>query len=180
MVSDGFEVSQLRQPRNLLNHAGAATFVVASGHGSVTGIVGSQKKIQVPVDIRLKSAAAQDFHGLVLPGGKESSKRLSRSADALRFVTDFMRAGKPVAAIGEALGLLFRTGMLRGRILSPTCFGEAHSKMRTNYREQELVVTAGRCNDVGAFCREMVHVLARLREHLSAAAGMGAPSLLHS
>jgi protease I len=64
---------------------------------------------QVPVDVPLKSAKAQDFHALLLlPGGRTSATRLSTNNDAVEFVRDFIHACKPVAAIGEGLEFFFR------------------------------------------------------------------------
>jgi protease I len=56
---------------------------------------------EIAVDIPLKSAKANDFHALLLPGGMMSNDHLRTNPQAVQLVKHFMEGGKPVAAIGH-------------------------------------------------------------------------------
>jgi len=171
LVGDGFEELELLDPRSTLDHAGAAMFVIAPSKTSVTGWNLGREEKQVPVDIPLKSAKAQDFHSLLLPGGRTSATRLSTNNDTVEFVRDFIHAGKPVAAIGEGVGILLQAGVLRGRRVTLGLLSEEDLKNAgAIYTNENLVrdgnlITARKLDDVSAFSREMTHLLADLRQH---------------
>lgn len=171
LVSNGFDESELLAPRLALDQAGAATFVIAPTEDKVTGSDQRLANKQVSVDIPLKSAKAEDFHALFLPGGTTNANHLGLNPEALQFVHNFMQAGKPVAAIGEGPAILLKTGTLRGRTLTSSAFLEGNlRKAGASYVDEEIVcdgnlITARTCDDVSAFSHEMIRVLAELREH---------------
>jgi protease I len=171
LVSDGFEASELLDSRWILDRAGAATFVIAPGKDRVVGSDKGEAQKQVPIDIPLESAKPEDFHALFLPGGRANVEHLAIDAKAVQFAKDFMQAGKPVAAIGEAPTILLRTGTLGGRTITAGVSLEADLKMAAvNCIDKDVVcegnlITARRLDDVSAFNREMTRVFAGLREH---------------
>ncbi|MXV49318.1 protease, partial [Xanthomonas sp. LMG 8993] len=70
LATDGFEQSELQEPKRLLESWGAQVDVIAPGEA--TSIRGWNKKDwgdSVPVDKRLQQAQAGDYDALVLPGG---------------------------------------------------------------------------------------------------------------
>jgi protease I len=146
-------------------------FVIAPSKDRVTGWNLGREEKQVPVDIPLKSAKAEDFHALLLPGGRTSATRLSHNDDAIEFVRDFVGAGKPVAAIGEGVGILLQAGVLRGRRVTLGLLSEEDLKNAgAIYTQENLVrdgnlITARRLEDVSAFIREMIDLLADLWQH---------------
>jgi protease I len=171
LVSDGFEASELLESRRTLDHHGAATFVIAPSRDRIVGSDEEQGQKQVPIDIPLKSAKPKDFHALFLPGGDANANHLATNDKAVGFVKDFMEAGKPVAAIGEASAILLQTGALQGRTISADALLEADlRKAGANYIDKDVVcdgnlITARSLDDISAFDREMTHVFAGLREH---------------
>jgi protease I len=54
----------------------------------------------------------------VLPGGTANLERLRATPAAVAFVKAFIDADKPVAAIGEAPGILVQADVVRGRTLT--------------------------------------------------------------
>jgi protease I len=86
-------------------------------------------------------------------------------------VQDFMQAGKPVASIGEGSAILLKTGALGGRTLTSGASLEGDlRKAGANYVDKDVVcdgnlITARTRGDGSAFNREMIRVLADLREH---------------
>lgn len=57
------------------------------------------------VDIPLDKANADDYDGLLLPGGVMNPDNLRADQKAVSFVRHFFEAGKPIAAICHGPGL---------------------------------------------------------------------------
>jgi protease I len=171
LVSDGFKEFELLDTRRALDQAGAATFVVGTTKQKVRGINPAGGEAEVPVDIPLESAMPQDFHALLLPGGSTNVNNLSGRADAIEFVKAFMLGGKPVAAIGEAVIALAKTGTLRGRTLTSNPSLEQDLKttgatyLNTNVVCDGNLITARSLDDLPAFDRELIQTLKVLRVH---------------
>jgi protease I len=104
LATDGFEQTELLEPKMALEDAGAATFVVAPSEDKIKGWNNQNWGTELPVDIPLKSAKAEDFHALLLPGGVMNPDHLRMDENAVRFVKDFVDLGKPVAAICHGRG----------------------------------------------------------------------------
>jgi protease I len=171
LLSDGFAESELMESRRALDHAGAATFVIADNKEKVKGWDHLKTEKQVPVDIPLQSARPADFYALLLPGGTANGVTLSLNRPALHFLGEFMRAAKPVAAIGEGLLPLLQSGALRGRrVASPPSMKADLQKAGAQWEDAEVVcdgnlITSRGYGDVPAFNREMIRVFAGVREH---------------
>lgn len=99
LVTDGFEQSELLEPRKALDDAGATTLVVSPAGAKVKGWNHKDWGKEVSVDVALDSANAEDFNALLLPGGVMNPDQLRMNPRAIEFVKSFTKAGKPVAAI---------------------------------------------------------------------------------
>lgn len=64
LATDGFEQAELLEPKLALEKAGAATFVVAPSENRIKAWNVKEWGVDVPVDIPLKKAKAEDFHAL--------------------------------------------------------------------------------------------------------------------
>ncbi len=69
LVTDGFEQVELLEPRKALDEAGATTKVVSPAGKKVKGWNHKEWGNEVPVDVALDSAKAEEFDALLLPGG---------------------------------------------------------------------------------------------------------------
>jgi protease I len=171
LVSDGFEEFELLKPKRALDDAGAATFVIAPTKDTVAGSNQGRGEAQVPVDIHLNSAKPEDFHALLLPGGSTSAKQLAADNDVVDFVNHFLRAGKPVGIIGEGVAILTQAGALHSRAVASAGFLQAvPGELFANSTGTGVVcsgnmIVARDLDDVPALSREMIRVLAELREH---------------
>jgi protease I len=171
LVSDGFAESELRESRRVLDHAGAATFVISDSKDRVKGWDQLKTEKQIPIDISLQSARPADFHALLLPGGTTNAATLTLNRPALHFLGEFMQAGKPVAAIGEALLPLLQSGFLRARrVASPPSMKSDLQNAGAQWEDAEVacdrnLITSRGYDDVPAFNREMIRVFAEVREH---------------
>lgn len=113
LATDGFELSELRSPKDALLAAGATIKLVSIKSGSIKGWSGGNWDGTETVDLTLDDADA--FDALLLPGGVINPDKLRMNAGAVAFVRSFMDAKKPVAAICHGPWLLAEADVVRGR-----------------------------------------------------------------
>jgi protease I len=170
LVADGFEQVELTDPRKALEDAGADTKVVSPADGRVKGWDHKDWGDEISVDIALKTAKADDFDALLLPGGVMNPDHLRMDRDAMHFVRDFFDAGKPVAAICHGPWSLVEVDVLRGRTL--TSWPSLKTDIRNaggNWVDKEVVnyrglVTSRKPDDIPAFNREMISLFSQSAE----------------
>jgi len=122
LATDGFEQSELIEPRRALDEAGAKTQVVSPKTGEIRGWNHTDWGRSVNVDIALDGARAEDYDALLLPGGVMNPDKLRMNPQAVAFVKAFFDAGKPVAAICHGPWTVLEAGFARGRRrCRPTC-----------------------------------------------------------
>ncbi len=171
LATDGFEHVELLEPKMALENAGAATFIVAPSEDKIKGWNRQEWGRDVPVDIPLKSAKAEDFHALFLPGGVMNPDELRMDQTAVGFVKDFVDLEKPVAAICHGPWTILEAGAVRGRPM--TSWRSLKSDLQNagaNWIDREVVcdgkfVPSRKPEDIPAFDREMIRVFAAEREH---------------
>ena len=118
LVADGFEQSELEQPRAALEEAGAETQIVSPEKDQVKGWDHDKFGDAFKVDVKLKSANANDYDALLLPGGVMNPDKLRTLPEAVSFVRSFFEAGKPVAAICHGPQILIEANVVQGRKLT--------------------------------------------------------------
>ncbi len=118
LAVDGFEQSELLQPRTALAEAGAEVVVVSPLPGPLRGWDHDRWGASVPVDLPLNAARAADFAALVLPGGVMNPDRLRMDAQAVAFVRGFVSCNQPIAAICHGPWTLIEADGVRGRHLT--------------------------------------------------------------
>ncbi len=166
LVTDGFEQVEMTEPRKALNEAGAKTVLIAPQKDSVQGMDHDEKGSKFPVDLKLESASPSDFDALLLPGGVANPDRLRMIPNAVQFVQEFARAGKPIAAICHGPWLLVEADLARGRRL--TSWPSLKTDIRNaggQWEDREVVtdhllVTSRKPADIPAFTREMTALFA--------------------
>jgi protease I len=166
LVADGFEQVELTEPKKALEEAGAETRIVSPSQGKVKGWDHTDWGKELPVDVPLGQARADEFDALLLPGGVMSPDRLRRKPEAQRFVKAFFDAGKPVAAICHGPWTLIDAGVARGRkMTSYETIQEDLKNAGVEWVDQEVVedgnlVTSRKPDDIPAFNRAMVKLFA--------------------
>lgn len=166
LVTDGFEQSELEQPRAALEAAGADTAVVSPKTDTVRGWDEDDFGDQVKVDVPLKDALASDYDALLLPGGVMNPDSLRTVPEAVQFVRHFFDAGKPVAAICHGPQLLIEADVVRGRRLT------SYPSLKTDLRNagaqwvdeavvtDQGLVTSRRPADIPRFNEKMIEEIA--------------------
>lgn len=162
LVDNGFEQSELMEPRKALEEAGAKIEIVSPQSGKVKGWQHTNWGDEVPVDRRLDEAKADDYDALLLPGGVMNPDKLRTNATAVRFVKHFVESGKPIASICHGPWTLIEAGGVRGRKV--TSWPSLQSDLRNagaEWVDQEVVtdrglVTSRKPDDIPAFNRKMI------------------------
>ena len=115
LATNGFEQSELMEPRRLLKEAGFDVDVVSPESGEIRGWKKKDWGDTVPVDVALDAASADDYAALVVPGGQINPDLLRMQPKAVDFVRAFGDSGKPLAAICHGPWLLVEAGVAKGR-----------------------------------------------------------------
>ncbi|HEY8509523.1 MAG TPA: type 1 glutamine amidotransferase domain-containing protein [Steroidobacteraceae bacterium] len=169
LAAEGFEQSELFEPKKALEEAGAEVRIVSPATGEVQGWKHFDKGDKVRVDVPLDQANADEFDALMLPGGVANPDQLRMNPKAVEFVRKFFEAGKPVAAICHAPWTLVEADVVRGRTVTSwpslkTDLINAGAK----WVDQEVVVdnglvTSRKPADLPAFNRKMIEEFAEGR-----------------
>jgi len=114
IATDGFEDSELTEPKNAVEDAGAEVTVISDHTGVITGEDGTE----ITVDFTIEDIEPSDYDGLLLPGGVGNPDVLRQNEIVIDFVREFVESGKPVAAICHAPWLLVEAGVVKGRTLT--------------------------------------------------------------
>ncbi len=118
MATDGFERSELLEPKKALEEAGARVAVIAPHEGLIRAMEKHQWANEVKVDVVTAEAIPEDYDALVLPGGVLNPDKLRLDPDAVRLVREMELAGKPIAAICHGPWMLIEADVVRGRTLT--------------------------------------------------------------
>lgn len=169
LVDNGFEQSELVEPRKALQEAGAKADIVSPQSGKVKGWQHTNWGDEIPVDVALDSAKPEDYDALLLPGGVMNPDKLRGNANAVKFVKHFVDSGKPIAAICHGPWTLIEAGGVRGRKM--TSWPSLQTDLKNagaNWVDQEVVtdnglVTSRKPDDIPAFNRKMIEEFAEGR-----------------
>lgn len=115
LATNGFEESELREPKKALEAAGATVHIISEKSGEIKSWADGNWSKSYKVDKTLNEVSQDDYNALVLPGGVMNPDTLRRNEDAVRFTKSFFENKKPVAAICHAPWLLVEAGVLQGR-----------------------------------------------------------------
>jgi protease I len=118
LATDGVEQVELVEPRKALEDAGATTELVSFEEGDIQGFDHLDHADKLKVDRTLSDVSADDYDGLLIPGGVANGDFLRADEDAVKFTADFAKAHKPIAAICHAPWVLVEAGIVKGRTIT--------------------------------------------------------------
>jgi protease I len=167
LATDMVEQVELTEPWKAVEQAGATPELVSLEDGEIKGFNHYDKAGTFQVDRTVDKASADDYDGLVLPGGVGNPDTLRMDENAVAFVRGFVEGGKPVAVICHGPWTLVEADVVRGRTL--TSFPSVKTDIRNaggNWVDEEVVVDDGlissrKPDDLPAFCAALVEELAR-------------------
>ncbi|MBO0705783.1 MAG: type 1 glutamine amidotransferase [Candidatus Dormibacteraeota bacterium] len=170
LAANGVEQVELTEPRGAVEEAGASTQLLSVQPGQIQAMnqdIYPGDRFQV--DGLVGDASADDYDALLLPGGAVNPDTLRQDRAAVGFVREFVRSGKPVAAICHAPWTLVEADVVRNRTL--TSFPSVRTDVRNaggSWVDQEVVVDRGLVtsrgpDDLEAFCSKVVEEFAEGR-----------------
>lgn len=167
LATDGFEQSELTEPRKALEQAGAKTIVIAPRSGSIKGWNHTDWGQSVKVDQTLDQANPNEFDALVLPGGVMNPDHLRMTPKAVDFVREFAGSGKPIAAICHGPWTLIEAGVVKGKTMTswPSITTDLINA-GARWVDQEVVsdgqfITSRKPDDIPAFNRTLIEAISR-------------------
>ena len=162
LATDGVEQVELTEPRRALEAEGATVHLVSIERGEIQGMHHMDKGDRFRVDREVRSARAEDYDALVLPGGVANPDILRTDPDAVALVRAFVNAGKPVGAICHGPWTLVEADAVRGRTLTswPSLKTDIRNAGGTWVDEEAVVdqglVTSRKPDDLPAFNAKMI------------------------
>lgn len=162
MATDGFEQSELFEPRKALLDAGYDVTLASVALDPIQGMEHDEKGDTITPDIVLGDVQPDDYDMLVLPGGVANPDTLRMEKDAIDIIQAFFDRDATVAAICHAPSLLAEADVLDGRKVT------SWPSIRTDLRnagaqvvDQEVVIdgnliTSRNPDDIPAFNKAIV------------------------
>jgi protease I len=174
LAADGVEQVELEKPREAVEAAGASTELLSLETGEIQAMnhdIEPGEKIKV--DKAISEASADDYDGLILPGGTVNPDKLRQSKDVISFLQTYFKAKKPVGVICHGPMTLVEADLVRGRTLT------SYPSIRTDIRnaggtviDEEVVVDQGLVSsrnpdDLPAFCAKIVEEFAKSKHDVA-------------
>jgi len=163
----GTEQAEFTEPKKAVEGAGATVDVV----GLQTREAQTMNSDVNPgdtftVEKTFSEVSADEYDGLILPGGTVGADNLRGSEEAVSFVRSFFEQAKPVGAICHGPWKLVEAGVVKGRTL--TSYPTLQTDIRNaggNWVDEEVVVDQGLVtsrnpDDLPAFCSKIVEEFA--------------------
>jgi len=166
LATDGFEQSELIEPKHLLEQAGATIEVIApAGAKQIKGWSKKDWGDSVKVDVALEDAQSSDYDALVLPGGVMNPDKLRLEPAAIALIKSFAGAGKPIAAICHGPWTLIDAGLVNGRkVTSWPSLRKDLENAGAQWEDSEVVldgqlITSRKPDDIPAFVSAVIAAL---------------------
>jgi protease I len=170
MANEGVEQIELDEPWRAVEEAGGEPVLIAPEDGDVQAFNHLDMAEVYETDLAVSDANADEYAGLVLPGGVANPDQLRNRPDAVAFVRRFFETGRPVAAICHAPWMLIEADVVAGRRLAswPSLKTDLRNAGAEWFDEAVVVdaegpntiVSSRQPDDLPAFCHELVRAMA--------------------
>ncbi|MBA2694093.1 MAG: type 1 glutamine amidotransferase [Rubrobacter sp.] len=159
----GTEQVEFTESKKAVEDAGAEVDVIGIEAGEAQAMNSDVNLAdKFTVDKTFSDVSADDYDGLVVPGGTVGADTLRGNSDAVNFIRAFFEQAKPVGVICHGPWTLVEADVLQGRTL--TSFPTLQTDIRNaggNWVDEEVVVDQGLVtsrnpDDIPAFCAKVV------------------------
>lgn len=168
LVADGFEQSEMTDPRKALQDAGATALIVSPVKGKVKGWKAKNWGDEFPVDKDLASTSPDEFDALLLPGGVSNPDTLRMDPKAVSFVKHFVDQQKPIAAICHGPWTLINAKATKGKTMTswPSIQVDLVNA-GAHWVDQEVaidgnIITSRKPDDIPAFNKAMISMFSKV------------------
>jgi protease I len=167
LATDGFEQVELTRPWQAAQDAGAEVHLIAPESSPIQGMHHHEKGELFPVDKSIDQVNAENYDGLVLPGGVANPDALRTNEPCVQFVREFFKLAKPVAAICHGPWTLIEADVVHERKV--TSWPSLKTDLRNagaEWVDQACVcdsglVTSRNPDDLDVFCEKIIEVFAQ-------------------
>jgi protease I len=183
LFTDGVEQVELDKPAEAVRDEGADVDYISLDDGEIQAFNHLDHADKIQVDKKVSDVSADDYDGLVLPGGVANPDFLRADEDAVNFVRSFVEQAKPIGAICHGPWTLVEADVVKGRTL--TSFPSLQTDIRNaggNWVDEEVhvdegLVTSRNPDDLPAFSEKIVEEFCEgEHEGMKESAGAGAAS----
>lgn len=172
LATDGFEQSELFDPRAALMDAGVEVTLASIATDPIQGMRHDEKGETITPDITLDEVDVEAYDALLLPGGVANPDTLRLQPRVIEIIRGFAQADKTIAAICHAPWLLIEADVVEGK--RATSWPSLRTDLKNagaNVVDEEVVVdgnliTSRKPDDIPAFNEALI---AALREQVGAA-----------
>jgi protease I len=162
LFTDGVEQVELDKPAEAVREAGADVDYISLDEGEIQAFNHLDHGDKIKVDKKVSDVSADDYDGLVLPGGVANPDFLRGDEDAVNFVRSFVEQAKPIGAICHGPWTLVEADVLKGRTI--TSWPTLQTDIRNaggNWVDEEVhvdegLVTSRNPDDIPAFNEKIV------------------------
>lgn len=166
LAADGFEESELFDPRQALLDAGAQVTLASIKTDPIQGVVNDSEPARtITPDLTLDDVDTEQFDALLLPGGVGNPDKMRMEERAVEIVSEFMDDDKIVAAICHAPWLLVEADVVDGRRVTswPSVRTDLENAGAEVVDEQVVIdgnlITSRKPDDIPAFSKAMIEAL---------------------
>jgi deglycase len=169
LATDMVEQVELTEPWKAVEQEGAEPELVSLREGEIQAFDHYDRADTFKVARTVEEASADDYDGLVIPGGVGNPDEMRGDENAVAFVRRFFEAGKPVGVICHGPWMLVEAGVVRGRRV--TSWPTLQTDIRNaggDWVDEEVVVDQGlvtsrKPDDLPAFTSKIVEEFAEGR-----------------
>src|ERR671926_501527 len=162
LFTDGVEQVELDKPAEAVKGEGAEVDYISLDDGEIQAFNHLDHGDKITVDKAVADVGADDYDGLVLPGGVANPDFLRGDENAVDFVRSFVEQAKPIGAICHGPWTLVEADVVKGRTL--TSYPTLQTDIRNaggNWVDEEVhvdegLVTSRNPDDLPAFCSKIV------------------------
>jgi protease I len=167
LATDMVEQVELTEPWEAVEAAGGKPELISLESGEIQGFNHYDKADTFHVDREVGDASPEEYDALVIPGGVGNPDTMRLDENAVRFVRDFFRSGKPIGVICHAPWMLVEADVVRGRTL--TSFWSIKTDVQNaggDWVDHEVVVdgnlvTSRNPKDIPAFNERLLELIER-------------------
>jgi protease I len=165
VANEGIEQVELTSPWQAVEEAGGEPVLIATEAGEVQAFNHLDKADTFEATVATDALQADDYAGVVLPGGVANPDALRTDENAVRFLREWTQAGRPVAAICHGPWTLVEADAVRGKTL--TSWPSLKTDIRNaggEWQDEEVcrsdegypLVTSRKPDDLDAFNKAIV------------------------